>query len=344
MRSTEKKQNSILLQTSKISLEIQPLGAMIGPARFILPGGKDINPFFVAPWCDDNDNPCYASLPPLLKKLRGEWPCVPFGRTIRPEGLKDEWKIKTSVESISGETNPHGISSNSEWDLEKQNDNSLICRLKYPEDHPVEWLERRVVLSEKRPKIYLSLTIHARQNAFLPIGLHPVFSLPITPAAAQISVCKNARAWTFPVDIQSDRSWFQADQRNIKLDELVNRNGETDSINYLPFIEPSEDLVLLSGTEGKVKLDHTEEGYSTLLQWDAEILPSCLLWISCGGRDYYPWNGRVRAIGIEPIAAPFDLGITQSDDPLSTAGISTGIQLDPTNPLTINYSVSLQEI
>ncbi|MEH6631800.1 MAG: hypothetical protein V7776_13270 [Halopseudomonas aestusnigri] len=347
MRTAEQGQKSVSLETTTIRLKVQSLGAMIGPAEFILPEGKTIDPFFSAPWSDETNHPLYTSLPPLLRKLRGEWPCVPFGRTTPPEGLKSDWKIKAPAENITSEINPHGISSNSEWSLEKKDNKSLICKLEYPKDHPIERLERTIVLSQNQPTLYLSLTIHARESTFLPIGLHPVFTLPTLPAAARISVSENTRAWTYPVEVETDNSWFQANQKDCKLNELVKRNGKTDRLRSLPFEEPSEDLVLLSGTGGEVKLDHLQGGYSATLNWDSETLPSCLLWISCGGREYYPWNGRVKAIGIEPIAAPFDLGIAQSGDletPLAAAGIPTGIQLDPAKSLTINYSISIQSL
>jgi hypothetical protein len=56
--------------------EVQALGGMLGPVRFRLPGGRLAAPFQVAPWAGEN---AAEALPGILRRLRGEWPCVPFG-------------------------------------------------------------------------------------------------------------------------------------------------------------------------------------------------------------------------------------------------------------------------
>ena len=64
--------------------ELQTLGGMLAPVVFRAAGWPDFPPLQVAPWADE---PGAAQWPGGLRRLRGEWPCVPFGRCDRPEDL-----------------------------------------------------------------------------------------------------------------------------------------------------------------------------------------------------------------------------------------------------------------
>ena len=65
------------IQSQFVQAQVQSLGAMLGPAWFSI-GGRTVQPFAIAPWAEDS-GPEYRQLPNLLKRLRGEWACVPFG-------------------------------------------------------------------------------------------------------------------------------------------------------------------------------------------------------------------------------------------------------------------------
>ena len=65
---------------------------------------------------------------------------------------------------------------------------------------------------------------------------------------------------------------------------------------------------------------------------DPRVLPQTVVWMSNGGRDYAPWNGRHRrAIGLEEICGYFHLGHAASlaDNPVAAAGSPTAVTLDP---------------
>ncbi len=74
------------------------------------------------------------------------------------------------------------------------------------------------------------------------------------------------------------------------------------------------------------------------------MFPSCLLWLSNRGRTAYPWNGRHLAIGIEPVCAPFDLGVQHANNPKSpllTAQHRIVHRFRAGMPLDTLYSVTL---
>ena len=90
-----------------------------------------------------------------------------------------------------------------------------------------------------------------------------------------------------------------------------------------------------------------ERGYKVSVRWDPKDLPSCSLWYSNGGREFPPWNGRVRAIGIEPTAAAFDLGQAAShsqESPLAKRDIATTVAATPESPFETEYSIAVSPL
>jgi hypothetical protein len=80
------------------------------------------------------------------------------------------------------------------------------------------------------------------------------------------------------------------------------------------------------------------------LRWDSVVFPCCALWLSNRGRTAYPWSGRFLAVGIEPVCAPFDLGILHAQTgaaPLARAGISCAHQFRAGIRFDTRYSIGL---
>jgi hypothetical protein len=148
--------------------EVQALGGMLGPVRFRLPGGHVASPFHVAPWAGE---PAAAALPGILRRLRGEWPCVPFGAE-REVPLGGAW-AGLSGAAPDGQP-PHGHGSNADWAL----GDGLSLSVDYPADSPIARLERRIRPDPDAPALDIDLVVHARRDTILPIGLHPTFRVP----------------------------------------------------------------------------------------------------------------------------------------------------------------------
>ena len=319
---------------------------MLGPAWFDL-GGRRVQPFAVAPWADDT-GPEHDSLPPLLKRLRGEWPCVPFGFPDSRTNLPSEWASEVTTRSNAGRGYPHGYSSNAEWGLSRLESDRIELMLEYPKDHPIERVIRTITASRTTPKLEIFLRVHARNAADLPIGLHPVLKLPQTPAAARLYFHKNARAWTFPVPLEPGISRLKPNVQGAHLrcvpSTAANGHDETEDLTRLPLTHDTEELVLVVGSEGEAWLVHTEEHYAVRLAWDSNVFRACMLWLSNRGRQYYPWNGRFLALGIEPVRSAFDLGTGVSRNranPLWQAAVPCTYPFSPEHPLETSYSIAV---
>ena len=335
--------------------DIHSLCAMIGPVRF-RPGRADpreIEPFFVAPWSDDH-GPDHDALPALMRRMRGEWPCVPFGNA-HPElalrnDLPKEWRIDPCWQKSDGDACFHGFGAHHAWGLRLDSTGSATAEIHYPPGHPIERVERRITLREDGPALDFQLGILPRRGCRLPIALHPVFGLP-TPRngqpQAQLDFSHHARAWTFPAEVEPGRTLLVPNQQGVPVGSVRDIHGRARDLRALPFEQPSEELVLLTGTAGRVTLTNLAGRYAVEVSWDANVLPSCLLWISNGGRLGYPWLGRVRALGIEPCAAPFDLGPAyagEADTPLQRAGIPTDLTFNAKTKRHLQYSIAVQTL
>jgi len=138
-------------------LAAQRLGAMVGPVTFILPDGRACNPLFMAPWTFD---PRRAELPGVLRRLRGEWPCVPFGADAE-RALSPGWSARGPT--FAGADVPHGPSSNEDWRWIEAPEGSLALQLDYPADHPVEFLTRRLTPDPSAAAVDFELSVAVRR-------------------------------------------------------------------------------------------------------------------------------------------------------------------------------------
>lgn len=321
------------------AVSVQPLGAMLHDCIFHLGNGRHVRPLYDAPWRGDRGAE-FEAQPPIIQGLGSEWPCVPFGRLAGDMALPGDWM---PAEVDAWDDCAHGYSSNNGWSLHKIDDSGLIARIDYPEDKPVHRLERHVRLMEDRPGIALSLTVEARRAVAFPLGLHPVLSMEgASTGVMRLEVSDTARAWSFPVDVEPGRGHFAPNQQDRPLEDMRDRDGNGIDIRKLPPDGRTEDLLLLTGTGGSVGLLNPVQKCRTTIEWDPAQLPGCAIWISNGGRDYYPWNSRVAALGVEPVAAAFDLGIAyglSQATPLARRGVATAISVTPEQPLHCDYRI-----
>lgn len=319
------------------SLSVERLGAMLGPTSFVLPDGRQVAPFQVAPWADE---PGGDELPGILRRLRGEWPCVPFGADIDRVG-KDGWpasRLSGTVDAF-----PHGFSANNEWRFTEASPSRIALRIDYPEAHPVGSLERRVSPDPSKPAIDFELVVNVRRDCELPIGLHPCFRLPVTPGAMVIEVEPAKGSATFPNDVDQS-SIFAPGQFLVPWNEVVLRDGSILDVSRAPLSCATEEILQLLEMPGRGSLRNTAEGYRVRLNWNPEHFPSALLWFSNRGRQMPPWNGRHLALGLEPICAAFDLGpqISSSDNPIARRGVSTARKFTAGEKFVTRYRIEVE--
>ena len=265
--------------------QIWPLGAAIHHLTLSLADGREIAPLAEAPWHDDPTTTGDASIPAHLRHLGGEWPCVPFGRT---------------------EADPvaHGFGTDNLWRLVRAKPHETEWEIAYPTGHPIERLTRTVSGVPGQPAVAFTLSVAARQDCTLPVGLHPIVKLPEAGEESWIEA-DFSHGETFPVMFEKGVSRLAPRQRFDSLDALPLAAGGTTNLTRLCH-EQTEEAFQIFGVAGSLRLVYPRQRYAVRLGWNAADFPTCLFWLSSDGRQHRPWSGRFRGLGVEPLAARFE--------------------------------------
>ncbi|SDB35857.1 hypothetical protein [Bauldia litoralis] len=323
------------------ALTVQRLGAMLAPVTFLLADGRQVSPMQVAPWAGEAGT---EDLPGILRKLRGEWPCVPFGYSVPPDGFAPDWAA--AIRPADPGEEAHGHSSNTDWQWQSAGDGALKLALDYPESSPIARVERTVTPDPDAPAIDCEFRVEVREDCRLPIGLHPVFRLPLAVGGARLEPGRFDHGLTYPSTVEPAAPLFAIDARFDDLEKVPGRFGTVVDASRLPLSTEAEELLQLNGIDGTAALANEAEGYRVRLTWQKEHFPSLLLWYSNAGRKMAPWNGRHIAIGIEPICSPFGLGppTAQADNPISLSGTPTALAFKAGEPFVTRYRIAAEPL
>ena len=315
------------LQWAFGAVTVQALGGMLAPLHFVLPGGQTLSPLQVAPWGSDND----PALPGVLRRLRGEWPCVPFGASRAPQGLPAGWSGHDADDPWD-----HGYTSNHDWYLVRQTSSELTVAIDYPAGHAIERLVRTVRPRQDAPAIDVQLHIHARERVQLPLALHPTFAIP--PSGVEIHAAPATRIYSYPVPTEPGVSRLLPNASGPSLQAMPTATG-TQAFDRLPLPFATEELMQMVDCKPPFVLRYLEAQVDVELDWDTKVLPDALVWISNGGRSHAPWSGRHYALGLEPVCSFFDLGRVVTPTDGHALASRQGVCLEPGVPLAVAYSL-----
>ncbi len=319
---------SWILQWSHGQGMVEPSGAMLGPVNFIVADGRQVQPFAVFPWAQEALPPGQQALTGLMANGRGEWPCVPFGGGPAP--------FDHPI---------HGWPAHKRWQRfdDASDPAHLHLRYDFPPDSPVASVERFIDGVDGEAAIRCRLKVTARRACELPLGLHPTLRLPGRPGALRVTAGAFDFGLTLPREHEAGADVLQPGARFASLSEVPGAAGGPLDLSRLPLAQHTESLLQLCGVEGRMTVSNLDEGYAFVLDWDAAVLPSCLLWISNGGRQAWPWSGRHYALGMEPVCSYFDWGVDASTapNPVSARGVATCLRFEPGQPLELAYQMKV---
>jgi galactose mutarotase-like enzyme len=266
--------------------DILAVGAALQNLVFRLEDGSSVEPLAQAPWIGEASVTTDASIPAHLRQLGGEWPCVPFGTT-------------------TVDPHHHGFGTDSAWHVVEQSADAVTLAVDYPEHHPVKRLERRIEGVAGEAAVAIELTVEARADCVLPVGLHPIFKLAGEGRRMRLDPGPFANGYTFPKVFEEAVSRLMPDAEFSTL-EAVPLAGEGAVDLSQPPTGLSEEILQLAGAAGSVRLEYPDDGYQARLDWNADDFPSLVIWLSDCGRSAPPWSKRFRGIGIEPVNGFFD--------------------------------------
>jgi len=317
------------ISNDRVSAHVTRAGGHLGPVEFLL-GGRSVSPFHVAPWAGERGA---RGLPPVLRVLRGDFFCMPFGGNAEP------WR---------GERHPvHGETANAEWRREATSQSGKWTGLHLSLDPGVRSgrVEKTISLRSGDPAIYSRHVISGMRGP-MPLGHHAMLAFE-EGEEARISTSPIFRGQVYPGVFEDPALGGYSSLKKGALFRALSRvplaDGGNADLSRYPAREGFEDLVMVSSRPGE------DFGWSAAVipgrkfLWfslkDPRVLASTVLWHSNGGRHYAPWCGRQRRVlGIEEVTSYFHEGIASSAkaNPVSRAGIPTCLHLDPSAPLVVN--------
>lgn len=312
---------------------------MLGPVTFRLPGGRTARPLWDAPW-DATETP-----DTLLQAIRGEWPCVPFGYTsAATPATPPAWAA--AMAPAAPDEWAHGFGSHHPWQWDDAGPGRLALHIDYPETSPVRRLTRTITPDPDGAAIDLTLTIAARADCALPLGLHFTFAMPDSPGVLTLDPGRFAEGRTFPGTFEAGRSMLANDAGFADLARVPTLAGGLADLTRLPLPTETEELLMLTGAPGRARLRHAAAGWQAVTTWDAAEFPSLLVWLSNKGRQYAPWNGRNLALGLEPVISPFGFGTATAagPNPLAAAGTPTARAFRAGEEMTTRYRLAVEPI
>ncbi len=327
-------QPSWRIATSEVEAFVTQTGGHVGPVTFRV-GDRKIRPFAVAPWAEEETD---RSLPPILKVLRGDFFCLPFGGNATP---------------FKGERHPvHGETANARWRLESAAAGelhlSLATRIRAGR------VDKYISLRRGQTAVYQRHVISGMSGP-MNLGHHAMLKFPDAPGSGLISTSRFLRGQVAPLPLENpaERGYFclRPGATFASLERVRTQTGELTDLSRYPARRGFEDLVLLQSDDRQplawTAVTFPGEGYAWFALKDPRVLRQTILWLSNGGRHYAPWNGRhAGVLGLEEVTSYFHYGLAESagKNPLSAKGFATCHQLHPQAPLTVNYIMAVAPI
>ena len=312
-------QDGWTLKHGPVDLAITRTGGQMAPVQFDLGNGQSASPYSVAPWSPEE---CPEGTPALLKALRGDFFCFPFG-----------------VSELT--PHPHGAPANLDWDLAEQTENRLVLAL----HDPVTGADFRKELSlnDSHRAIYIRHTVENISGQFN-YGHHPILEFPedAGPCAVRTGPIKFGQVYpgAFENPVDGGVSVLKQGARFDSLEEVPLASGDMTSLASYPNRPGSEDLVMFSPADPEFGWTAVHfPGFFWMAIRSCRELPSTLFWLSNGGRPYAPWSSRhVRRLGIEDVCSHFHDGAEISgEDRLASEGIPTSRAFDTGTSTSIHH-------
>jgi hypothetical protein len=319
------------IRSDKVNAYLTRTGGHLGPVTFDL-DGQHIQPYNVAPW---HDEPDAADLEPILRVLRGDFFCMPFGANETP---------------FRGESHPtHGEVCNAEWTLEDHVTEGPEIRLMATLDTSIRRgsVRKTVSLREGESVVYQCHRITGLDGP-MSYGHHAMLRFPAEEGSGRISTSPFVLGATAPVPLELPEnrgySMLSADRRFGYLSAVPTIAGYETDLSWYPARKGFEDLVMLVSAPRTdfawSAVSFPDSGYVWFALKNPSVLTNTVLWLSNRGRYYPPWNGRhENVLGIEEVTSYFHYGLSESvaPNPISEAGHKTVHQFEPDEPFEVRY-------
>ena len=329
-KKTVLSQPSWRIATPNVEAYVTETGGMIGPVTFDR-RRKKIQPLSVAPWATEKLD---RSTPPIIKALRGDFFCMPFGGNATP---------------YRGERHPiHGETANGKWKLVEENSTRDRAELHLRLDTKIRRgrVDKFITITDQN--VVYQRHVVTNMTGPMNFGHHAMLKFPDEPGSGVISTSRFILGQVFvkPTELPENRGYsiLKPGAEFDSLQRVPTITGHSTDLSRYPARRGFEDIAMLIADPlllfAWTAVAFPKQRYAWFALKDPKLLRGTILWISNGGRHYAPWNGRhVNVMGLEDITGYFHRGLAESAEANSIfdRGIPTHLVLRPDQPLTVNY-------
>lgn len=264
-------------------------------------------PLHAAPWREEPEVQADPDMSPVNKYLAGDFLCLPF-----------------CMDDVEG--GPiHGAPANTPWDVVEHDVARTTLRLR--EKPYGATITKHVQLVEQA-----LLQTHEIEGGAGDVTLahHPMVRMA---EGGRLSFSPKRAALTDPLPQYEGHNLWSLNQLRGDM-HLDCEDGSLWDLRDYPVGHAVEDFAILVEARGArlgwtVVMRNAENDMIVVLK-DARILPVTMLWISNGGRDFYPWNSRhTGVLGIEDGIAVGAIGLkaAQDENRIKAFGLPTTLSL-----------------
>lgn len=290
-------------------------------------GGRHIAPLHRAPWSDEPDAGGDRDILPVERHLSGDFLCAPFAANDVEGGPAHGWSANSRWESVS----------------ERRLETETCARFRLVKPIFGAVVEKELGLKEGVPLLFQTHRFIGGAGA-LPVAHHAMTRMA---AGGRLSFSPKRYAFTSEEPLEPPgRHRLLYPARSGDLSAFPAADGSTVDLHAYPTATGHEDFVTLVEAEDSALgwtavLREAEDDIVFTLK-NPKVLPVTMLWLSNGGRDYAPWNGRhTGVLGIEDGCSFGHAGHAGSiaDNPLGGEGVPTALKLETGGTRTIRQII-----
>lgn len=290
--------------------------------------GRLLKPLHRAPWIDEPRETMPQGLPDGVTRLSGDFLCAPFSRS--------------NIE----EAPLHGWPANSPWDLIDSSATADGWRATFRLQRAVmgATVEKILTLRDGHPFLYQEHAFIGGDGA-ISVAHHPMTAMR---EGGHLAFSPKRVAVTDGDPLEPDPargSYLLAyPARSEDLRHFPGKDGATVDLTDYRMDRRHEDFVTLveagHGGPGWTAVTRTAEKDVVLILKNPAELPITMLWISNGGRDYAPWNGRHRGVlGVEDGRTAVGHAASLGDNWLKREGVTTAFELGPDRRVAFRHVI-----
>jgi hypothetical protein len=331
-------QPSFVLENGSTQVAVTQVGGHL-IAAFDRASAAPIRPYHVSPWQEEQAPGQSPIEPPILRVLRGDFFCMPFG---------------ANEEAVDGQQHPpHGETANGTWELVSQNGGDGVTSLTLALATKVRpgKVTKQLALVDGQPVIYGTHVIEGFAGK-TPLAHHATLAMPETEKMLRVSTSPFRFGLTKPNQFSDPaKREYQSLAINARFSDLhhvpqIFKDAPDADCTSFPARRGFADLLCVvnepstktGGPAWTAAVDN-EKHFCWFALKDPAVLPITVFWIENHGRHAPPWSGRNSCLGLEDVCGNFSDGLAPSlrENELTKEGVPTTIELKADQPTSIRY-------